>query len=332
MDYIAHRVLIMGFILALGASATSNVYAIDKCKPSNGYSAYPIETTSSYDHDKYGTYPYDLTREFAAYISSFDSGDDDDWDGYGDYHAGPEFVAYEIKRYPHQNASGQYLKPTTPDRPDKWFKHADLFFLKTEQSGISTTRIENSYLGVGNTWNRGHLAMKLHAARISQEADCNTHHYFNGLPQFSKFNKGIWQDLELLTGAWANKYGQVWVIAGPIYYPDRQIETIGSAGEIPVSIPHAFFKIIIKESSNGNAPDILPFVYPNQDHPLYKTGSCSGDDGYNHLAFITNTETIERLTGLVFFLNVDEEHWDTLWTVEPTQLWDVSEEHFGYKC
>ena len=147
-----------------------------------------------------------------------------------------------------------------------------------------------------------------------------------------KFNKGIWLDLEALTGAWANKYGQVWIIAGPIYYPDRPIETIGSAGEIPVAIPHAFFKIVIKESPNGNAPDILPFVYPNEDNPLYKTGSCSSDKGYDHLSFITDTYTIEELTGLSFFVFVDEQHWDRLWTVEPNQLWDVSQKHFGYKC
>ena len=155
----------VGLIL-IGIAGTSTTYAIDICKSSKGYSAYPIVPTPGYEHDKFGTFPYDLTREFAAYFSSFDSNDDDNWDGIADYFAGPEFVAYEIKRYPHQDDTGQYLKPETPDRPSKWYKHADLFFLKDEQAGVTTNRIENSYSGVGNTWNRGHLAMKLHATRV----------------------------------------------------------------------------------------------------------------------------------------------------------------------
>ena len=206
-----------------------------------------------------------------------------------------------------------------------------MFFLK-EQPGVTTTRIENSYSGVGNTWNRGHLAMKLHASRISKEADCNTHHFYNALPQFHKFNQGIWLHLEALTGAWANKYGRIWVIAGPVYYPDKAIQTIGDPGEIPVAVPHAFFKIVIKEAEDGKAPDILPFIYPNEDHALYKDGKCSKDKTYDHSAFITDTYTIEQLTGLSFFLNVDDKYWDELWTVKPDKLWDVDDTFFGYRC
>lgn len=332
MDENKQTRLISWIFALLALASTANVAAFTTCKTSQGYSAYPIQATAGYRHDKFGTYPYDLTQEFAAYISSFDSNDDDNWDGTADYFAGPEFVAYEIKRYPHQNDAGHYLKPVTPNRPSKWYKHADLFFLKNEQSDVTTTRINNSYSGVGNTWNRGHLAMKLHGTRVSQEADCNTHHFFNALPQYANFNQGIWLHLEALTGAWANKFGQVWVIAGPIYYPDREINTIGSEGEIPVAVPHAFFKIIIKESTDRKAPDILPFIYPNKEHPLYKSGRCSKDKDYDHTEFITDTYTIEELTGLSFFLNVDEKYWDELWSVEPDELWDVSEEYFGYEC
>ena len=52
-----------------------------RCERAQGTSAYPIETTAGYNHDRFGTMPQDLFREFGAFVSSFDSNDDDDGDG-----------------------------------------------------------------------------------------------------------------------------------------------------------------------------------------------------------------------------------------------------------
>ena len=37
-----------------------------------------IKLHPDYDHDKYGTEPKDIIKEFRAYIANFDSDDDDD--------------------------------------------------------------------------------------------------------------------------------------------------------------------------------------------------------------------------------------------------------------
>ena len=51
------------------------------------------------------------------------------------------------------------------------------------------------------------MAMKLLVERLGQDAAFNTHTVLNAIPQRPKFNQGIWQNLEFLTGAWAQTYG-----------------------------------------------------------------------------------------------------------------------------
>lgn len=55
----------------------------------------------------------------------------------------------------------------------------------------NTTVPGASYKGVGNTWNRGHLAKRTDANRLGAEYGCNTHVFTNAIPQHAKFNQGI---------------------------------------------------------------------------------------------------------------------------------------------
>ena len=73
----------------------------------------PIELDPSYEHDKWGTTPVDIKREFRAYTVSFDSADDDDGDEIADIWAIPHWVAYEIKKIEDELGAG-------PDRPSPW--------------------------------------------------------------------------------------------------------------------------------------------------------------------------------------------------------------------
>jgi DNA/RNA endonuclease G (NUC1) len=320
--------LVFCFALILGTA-----YA-DQHQCSNAkISLYPVQATPGYDHDKFGTSRDCLVQEFRAFISCFDTDDDDDSDGVKDYRAVPEWVAYEIKRY-EADDSGQYKKPEdTSKRPQKWYKDPDLAFL-LQQQGVTSDRLDDSYRGIGTVYNRGHLAMKLHAERIGWKAGCNTHHLANAVPQWAGFNQGIWLDLEYHTGAWANKYGAVWVIAGPIYVPGMPVQYIGDSGEVPVAIPHALFKIVTKESSQSTIPEVLAFIYPQQ-HPIYyKSGNCNADDTYEHERFLTSVEAIENLTGLTFFRNVPmtDEQRDQVKRSVADDLWPVEDEYFGISC
>jgi len=54
----------------------------------------PQERPAPYDHDRFGTQPVDQLREFEAFVSSFDGGDDDNGDGVPDTLDIPQWVAY----------------------------------------------------------------------------------------------------------------------------------------------------------------------------------------------------------------------------------------------
>lgn len=179
----------------------------------------PIVLDPSYSHDRFGTMPKDIVHGFRAYTTSFDSADDNDGNGTPDRWGIPEWVAYEIKALPPGTTLGG-----GPNRP-KWMTDAELFAEGVAHSDASyhfsnvwrDANPNSDQLG----YDRGHMCMKHHAWRLGANADWNTHTVLNACPQRSKLNQGIWLDLEKRTATWADKYGSVWIIAGPVVFNDK---------------------------------------------------------------------------------------------------------------
>ena len=179
----------------------------------------------SYQHDKYATQPRDYMLERRAYISSFDSDDDDDGDGKPDIRGIPEWVSYEMREYPRTLRRG-------PARPNKWITVAELFGAGVAPSD-DTYAYSSAFRKKHKNWYaRGHLCMKQHAWRLGAAADWNTHTVLNAVPQREYFNSGIWLDLENKTAEWADSYGVVWIITGPIFKNKRPSRWLGEDGEL----------------------------------------------------------------------------------------------------
>lgn len=155
--------------------------------------------------------------------------------------------------------------------------------------------------------------MKLIAERISNEAAAQTHTFLNAVPQRSKFNEGIWLDLEYITSAWAQEYGKLWVVTGPIYIDGMPSGYIGEENEFKVAIPDALFKIVVKEIPEGK-PEALAFVYPQ-----VAAGYYSGT--YQHSRYLTTIDEIEAMTGLSFLNNLSLSEQNRLKTNASSQLW-----------
>ena len=147
--------------------------------------------------------------------------------------------------------------------------------------------------------------MKLIAARMGGDAEHNTHTLLNAVPQRNRFNGGIWLDLEYLTGAWAQRFGSVWVVTGPVVIDGKPSGFIGEQGkgEFQVAIPEALFKIVVKKSESSDIPDVLAFLYP-------QVGPGYSREPYQHEKYLTSVDEIEALTGLNFLAalpdNVEE--------------------------
>lgn len=143
--------------------------------------------------------------------------------------------------------------------------------------------------------------MKLIAERFGNDAAHNTHTFLNAVPQRATFNSGIWLDLENLSAAWAQRFGAVWIITGPILVDSTPSGWIGEPdkGGMQVAFPEALYKIVVKDSADPDVPDVLAFIYP-QIGPGYTAKP------YRHMSYITSVDEIEELTGLDFLTVVPD--------------------------
>lgn len=251
-----------------------------------------------YKHTKFAP-EADILRVFHGFAVSFDSKDDDDGKPGPDLLRVPHWVGQELRRWEppaEERANDKAWCLDTLRRRPRWFTDPQLF-----ASGVAPS--DESYLGSG--FDRGHMAMKLLVERLDQDAAYNTHTVLNAIPQRPEFNRGIWQNLEYLTGAWAQKYGTVWLIQGPVFYEGKTLAWIGDEGERKIAVPDAAFKIIIRHkteeekknaaSHDKEAPEVLAFLYPHLG-----PGYFGPSKDYRHARFLTTIDEIEKLTGLDF--------------------------------
>lgn len=277
------------------------------------------ECPVAYDHDRFRTQPVDQLRRFDAFVSSFDGADDDTGDGFPDTLGIPQWVAYELRRHEGPIDSGE--------RPGRWTTDAEL-----AAAGLAPTDDTYRYSQVfrsthPNGYVRGHLAMKYHAERISPEAARETHTLLNAVPQRKVFNRGIWQDLECRTGAWANQYGAVWIITGPVFFEGEPKEWIGEPekGERRVAVPDALFKVVVRESGEADRPEVLGFIYPQEDAG-YERGP------YAHERYLVSLDSIEALTGLDLLSGLSEPIQREVESGQPERVWMVGEKYFTEGC
>lgn len=257
----------------------------------------------SYSHDYWQTGPTDIVHKWRAFTVSFDGADDDNGDGSGDRWAIPHWVAYQVKKFPGKLGPG-------PERP-AWFTDPALY-----AKGIAPG--DESYafpaaLKAGYPYDRGHMCPKYTAWRLGANADWNTHTFLNACPQHEDLNRGIWENLERRVDHWADTYGQVWVVTGPILNGKKPRRWLGQKAEVPVAIPDAFFKIVIKHNpASARRPDVLAFIYPNESIPLRAV---------NHEKYLVSVDAIEAKTGLDFLRRLPAADQKVVERAKATALW-----------
>lgn len=140
----------------------------------------------------------------------------------------------------------------------------------------------------GSGWTKGHLMPAADAA-FSNSTMTETFYFTNICPQNETLNAGDWQYLEKKVRQWANRYGSVWVVTGPIVGENRY----GTIGDRDVVVPDAFYKALLVRKQNGSYSAIA-FVMDNDDDRYYLK------DCY------LNINDLESLTGLDFFPSLDD--------------------------
>ena len=140
----------------------------------------------------------------------------------------------------------------------------------------------------GSSFDRGHLAPAADMS-FSLQAMSESFYMSNMSPQYADFNRGIWKDLEAKVRNYAIYNGDIYVVTGPIFEPDKTVITIG-ANE--VAVPEKYYKVLLDVKSSK--PQAIGFVLENR-------GSKK-----SLREFAVTVDAVEKLTGLDFFSNLDD--------------------------
>ena len=109
----------------------------------------------------------------------------------------------------------------------------------------------------------------------------------NVCPQDHQLNAGDWNEMESQCRRWAKRYGDIYIVAGPILFKGRH-KTIG---QNKVTVPEAFFKVVL---CMKGSPKAIGFIYRNQPGNRPK-----GD-------YVNSVDQVERLTGIDFFSSLPD--------------------------
>jgi endonuclease G len=141
----------------------------------------------------------------------------------------------------------------------------------------------------GSGYDRGHLAPNYAISRLyGPTAQQQTFLMTNITPQRPRLNQKVWQRLEEVEiDFFAPRYGELWVITGPVF--DQDIQRLPSTNR--VEVPDAFFKILAAPHGGpGGEAKLLAFVVPQ---------TVKGNEPLDR--FVTSVDHIEELTGFDFF-------------------------------
>lgn len=255
---------------------------------------------------------------FEGYVSNFAGKSDIDGDGDRDRLRLPLFVAHRTE--------GAKSAPESRKRPTKWFSIDELVdkgIAPTDQSYVYSQSWRSSH---PDWFERGHLAQKYLLERVSPEAAWYSHNVVNAVPQRGRFNKTVWLDLECRVGAWANRYDEVWTIAGPVFQtgsPKAWLKEKGRPAQ-PVAIPDSLFKIVLRKDDRGKW-EALSFIMPQQDE-RYGLGAKR----WNLLDWATSIDQIERITRQKFLTEVDANA--PVRMARTTKLWAHDRADFDPPC
>lgn len=124
----------------------------------------------------------------------------------------------------------------------------------------------------------------------------------NICPQNPNLNRGDWNELEQQCRAWAEKYGAVYIVCGPVLMNSRHKRI----GKNKVTVPEAFFKVVLRMEPE---PCAIGFIYRNTDGDRPKD------------SYVNSVDQVERITKLDFFHNLPDEIENEIEKTADIQQW-----------
>ena len=186
-----------------------------------------------------------------------------------------------------------------PEETDGDNKRGNAVFLEDPKvEGCATLA---DYRGSG--FDRGHMAPAADM-KWSEKAMADCHYLTNMCPQDKRLNSGAWATIEKNSRNWAEKYGPLVIVAGPVL-SDRLTRSIGTT---PVPVPERFFKVII--APEANPPMGIGFVMPNS----YVEGGAQST--------VVSIDEVEAITGFDFFSELPDEIENEVEKQDKLRMWN----------
>ena len=156
----------------------------------------------------------------------------------------------------------------------------------SEDTDIKTPRAtDNDYYN--SRYDRGHMC-PAGDNKWDRQAMTESFLFTNVCPQNHGLNKYEWNDLEIECREWAQQYGAIDIVCGPLYSGVGEQKTIGRNR---VWVPSAFFKVIL---CRQGTPKAIGFIYRNEGVKQSRAEA------------VRSVDEIEHLTGIDFFPALDD--------------------------
>lgn len=177
----------------------------------------------------------------------------------------------------------------------------DSFYPDPLIKGVAIETGEYTHSG----YDRGHMAPAADM-KWSEQAMYESFYMTNVCPQNRNLNRGDWNDLEELARDWARKYGEIYIVCGPLVSQDYR--TIGQNKKI--AIPNAFFKVFLRQTDTSWTA--IGFVMPNQagNRPL--------------MTYTLSIDEVEQLSGIDFFYNLPDNMEDDVEKEFSVRDWNIN--------
>lgn len=153
----------------------------------------------------------------------------------------------------------------------------------------------------GTNWTHGHMC-PAGDNKWDMEAMKESNFLTNICPQDRQLNTGLWNRIEQDCRTWAKKYGDIYIVCGPVLMK-KEHETIGRN---QVVVPEAFFKVIL---CLRGTPKALGYVIRNNE------GKKKRDQFFN------TVDEVERITGIDFFPSLPDSIENRVESHSNLELW-----------
>jgi DNA/RNA endonuclease G (NUC1) len=246
----------------------------------------------------------------------------------------PRFVVHRVHRRDPAQATDTAKRP-------KWRTVPEL-----AKEGLAATndsyRFDPTFRkSEGDWYERGHLAPKMLAGRVSAQAAYFSHTTANAVPQRPELNKNAWFELECRTGVWTKDTQDLWVITGPVFDQQKPSKWLRSPDQTSaekdergrnarppiVAIPERLFKVVVRH--DGYQYQALAFLFTQAGKDYTAKARLPAER-----ALVTIAE-IEALTNIVFFENLGAKAPDKKLAGRPGmpgRLWPQKAEDFIGGC